>query len=122
MPESGVYPFSIGDDHLYVGRSNNIRRRYALHTRPGSPHNQATLAFLIARHETNNLRAAYRTKGGRAWLVQQPEFLTAFQSAKEGVGQMDFRFVEENDPNRQALLEIYAAVALDAKYNDFHNH
>jgi hypothetical protein len=35
---------------------------------------------------------------------------------------MDIRFVEENDPLRQALLEIYAAVALCTPYNDFETH
>jgi hypothetical protein len=35
---------------------------------------------------------------------------------------MNLRFVEENDPVRQALLEIYVAVTLNTPYNDFDNH
>jgi hypothetical protein len=35
---------------------------------------------------------------------------------------MDLRFVEESDPTRQALLEIYAATILKTPYNDFENH
>jgi len=35
---------------------------------------------------------------------------------------MTIRVVEEADPLRQALLEMYVAIALDAKYNDFDNH
>lgn len=35
---------------------------------------------------------------------------------------MQFRWVEEADPNWQCLLEIYATVVLDARYNDFINH
>lgn len=42
MPERGVYLFSDGTTHLYVGRSNNIRRRIGLHCRPGSQHNLRT--------------------------------------------------------------------------------
>jgi hypothetical protein len=34
----------------------------------------------------------------------------------------DIRYVEEAEPNRQALLEIYVAVALDTPFNDFKNH
>ena len=35
---------------------------------------------------------------------------------------MEVRFVEERDSLRQALLEIYAAVALRTPYNYFDNH
>lgn len=122
VPASGIYLFSENGFHLYVGRSDNIRRRYGLHTRPSAAHNQASFAFLMARHQTNNLRVAYRTGGGRNWLIEQPEFLSAFRDAKQRIAQMDFRFVEETDANRQALLEIYAAIVLETKYNDFRNH
>jgi hypothetical protein len=32
---------------------------------------------------------------------------------------MEVRFVEASDPVRQALLEIYAAISLETKYNKF---
>ena len=35
---------------------------------------------------------------------------------------MDIRFVEETDAVRQALLEIYVALALGTTFNDFDNH
>ncbi len=35
---------------------------------------------------------------------------------------MDLRFVEETDPFRQALLEMYAAIALKTPHNDFETH
>jgi hypothetical protein len=35
---------------------------------------------------------------------------------------MDVRYVEEIDPLKQALLEIYAAVSCGAKHNDFDTH
>gem|GEM_PF-5895913 len=35
---------------------------------------------------------------------------------------MDVRWVEEPDALKQALLEIYSAVVLQAPYNDFRNH
>jgi predicted GIY-YIG superfamily endonuclease len=122
IPKSGVYLFSIGDTHLYVGRSDRIRHRCLEHSRSTSAHNSASFAFLLAREKTNNIRAAYKTEGGRKWLVQQPEFKSAFLSAKIEIENMDFRYVEEPDPNRQALLEIYVAITLDAKYNGFKNH
>jgi hypothetical protein len=33
MPEQGIYLFSEGERHLYVGRTNRIRRRLAGHCR-----------------------------------------------------------------------------------------
>ena len=35
---------------------------------------------------------------------------------------MQVRYVQEADPLRQALLEIYAAVVLATPYNDFNTH
>jgi hypothetical protein len=123
MPKSGIYLFSEGRRPLYVGRSSNIRQRYGHHCRPSSPHNQAVFAFLLAREITNRISPVYKKgEGNRSWLVQQPDFLAAFLEAKVRVRAMDFRFVEQSDQTLQALLEIYAAVVLRTKYNDFTNH
>ena len=35
---------------------------------------------------------------------------------------MQIRFVDEPDPIRQALLEIYVTISLEAPYNDFDTH
>ena len=35
---------------------------------------------------------------------------------------MQVRYVEETDPLRQALLEIYASIVLQTRYNDFNTH
>jgi hypothetical protein len=35
---------------------------------------------------------------------------------------MKVRYVQEDDPLRQALLEIYVAIATKAKRNDFDTH
>jgi hypothetical protein len=122
MPKCGVYLFSEGDKHLYVGRSNNMRGRYGRHRLPGATYKQAAFAFILAREQTGNLKAAYRPEGGRAWLMEQPDFREAFIAAKERIRNMDYRYVEEPDQNSQALLEIYAAIVLGTKYNDFGTH
>jgi hypothetical protein len=51
-----------------------------------------------------------------------PIFERAFRGAKERVRGMQYRFVEETDQNRQALLEIYCAIVLGTPYNDFGTH
>lgn len=65
MPVAGVYLFSERGRHLYVGRSNALRRR---------------------------------------------------------IRRMHVRYVEESDPVKQALLEIYVATVLKTRYNDFDTH
>jgi predicted GIY-YIG superfamily endonuclease len=117
-----VYLLSDGDHPLYVGRSNAIRRRLQAHCRASAKHNAATFAFRLAREETGKLEATYSTRGSRADLEQDSTFREAFDRAKLRVRAMNVRFVEESDPTRQALLEIYVALSLGTPYNDFDNH
>jgi len=123
MPRKGVYLLSEGERHLYVGRSNNIRSRIGRHSLPGATHRMASFAFRLAREATGNLRASYKKgEGSRTSLMENPAFVDAFTSAKARVRKMNLRFVEQADPVRQALLEIYVAVVLKTPYNDFDNH
>ena len=122
MPLRGVYLFSDGDRHLYVGRTNKLRQRLQNHCRPGSTHFMATFAFRLAREATDNLRASYTAAGSRAALLLDPPFAQAFTDAKARLRKLCVRYVEEADPIRQCLLEVYVAVVLKAAYNDFDNH
>lgn len=122
IPSRGIYLFSERGEHLYVGRSNRIRKRLQEHCRPSSGHNSATLAFRIARESTGQLVPTYVTKGSRAGLERNPDFAEAFSAAKSRVRSMEIRYVEELHPTRQALLEMYVSLSLDTPYNDFDNH
>jgi hypothetical protein len=83
----------------------------------------AAFAFRLAPEATGNLKATYR-KGAasRVELALDPEFLLAFTEAKARIRQMSVRFVEETNPTKQALLEIYVSVVLQTPYTDFDNH
>jgi hypothetical protein len=119
VPDSGVYLFSKGVLHLYVGRSRRLRDRLRYHC---SSAKDAPFAFKLAREQTGNLKATYSSKGSRGDLLADAGFSAAFQVAKERIRRMQIRFVEESDPIRQALLEIYVTIALAAPYNDFDTH
>lgn len=54
--------------------------------------------------------------------MTDPAFLNAFTSAKARIRSMRYRYVEETDQTRQALLEIYCSVVLGTPYNDFNTH
>jgi hypothetical protein len=123
MPKSGVYLFSEKGRHLYVGRSNVLRGRHGRHCRPGATHRQAAFAFQLAREITGRTTVAYRAgEGSRTGLMLDPVFAVAFTGAKERIRGMEYRYVEEVDQNRQALLEIYCAIVLETPYNDFGTH
>lgn len=122
VPTRGIYLFSEGDNHLYVGRTNRMRGRLRGHCVPSGSHFTATFAFRIARLETGHTAASYSKSGSRAELLKNEAFKFAFDKAKRRIASMDIRFVEEVDPTQQALLEIYAATVLKTPYNDFDNH
>jgi len=122
MPERGIYLFSEGSRHLYVGRTNRLRDRLREHCRKSSTHNSAPFAFLLARLVSGFRTASYQAIGSRASLAIDEIFGQAFVDAKNRVSKMDVRYVEEVNPVRQALLEMYAAIALDTPHNSFENH
>jgi hypothetical protein len=119
IPQSGIYLFSEGPSHLYVGRSKRIRDRLKYHCGPAK---DAPFAFKLARELTGHTKASYSKSNSREQLLADPVFQAAFQAAKERIRRMHIRFAEEPDPNGQALLEIYATIALRARYNDFDTH
>ena len=122
LPEKCIYLLSEEENHLYVGRTRRLRRRLRQHSVVGAQHNQAVFAFKLAREVTGRLTAAYSIAGSRITLCAEPAFAAAFSQAKARVRNMNLRFVEEADPTRQALLEIYVSVVLGTKYNDFDTH
>lgn len=121
LPEKGIYLLSEGQRVLYVGRSNNLKSRLRNH-HAGISHFQATFAFLMAREATMRFKATYRKEGSRAELLKDKKFKRCFDLARIRIGRMKVRVIEETDPTKQALLEIYAAFVTKAKHNNFENH
>src|SRR4051794_8325896 len=114
----GVYLFSDGDKHLYVGRSKDIRQRHKQHFALSSRLHDAPFAVLLAR-ECTGIQAGYSGEYVRNKLEKNEMFMSAFSKAKERIARMDFRFIEETDPIKQTLLEIYCAVVFATPYNKF---
>lgn len=122
MPQAGIYLFSEAGENLYVGRTNTIKKRLQNHCRPSSGHNSATFAFRLARHITGVTQATYTVKGSRQELERDPIFSPIFIDQKLRVRNMNVQFVSEQEPMRQALLEMYVSVSLGTPHNDFDNH
>ena len=119
-PQGGIYLFSAGDEHLYVGRTKrNIRDRLKDHV---STADDCPFAWHLARESTSQQKASYRRECSRSHLLSLPAFKRAYEDAKRRIRSMHVRYVGEPEPLRQALLEIDVAVATNAKHNDFDTH
>ena len=121
-PMSGIYLFTESQKHLYVGRTNTIRKRLQNHCRPSSGHNSATFAFRLARQITGQIIATYKEQGSRSALENDPQFSPVFIEQKTRVKNMHVRYVSESDPMKQALLEMYVSISLATPHNNFDNH
>ena len=118
-PTGGIYLFSEDDNHLYVGRTKrliSVRLKNHVGTAKDCP-----FAFRLARAATH-LTARHSGDNTRKKLLENLKFLDAYKAAKVRIQKMDVRWVEEADPVRQALLEVYVAVVLGTPHNDFGTH
>lgn len=120
-PEGGVYLFSEGESHLYVGRSKRqLNKRLRGHISKSTK--DSPLAFKLAREATGQTLTSYSGDYTRKNLLSDPEFIKAYQDAKERIKRMNIRWVHDPEPTKQALLEIYVSVVLQTPYNDFDTH
>jgi hypothetical protein len=118
----GVYLFIENGKPIYVGQTRDFRRRWGEHTRPSSPENSAPFAFNIARLEAG--RQKLDVSGPRKTVSALPDFATLFAAAKDRVREMEFRFVEIEDPPLRTIFEVYASLALGTygEFNIFETH
>ena len=112
----GIYVFYELGQPVYVGRTRNLRRRLRQHSHRGSTHYSASFAFLIARRQADLPKVPRMT---RQQVAEQLDSL--FSLCRQRVGCMQVRWVREEDPVIQSLLEVYAAVTLRTTehYNSF---
>jgi hypothetical protein len=89
MPLSGVYLLSERGRHLYVGRSGRgLRERIQSHSRLRATYRAAAFAFRLAREETGEVQASYKSEGSRRDLAARPRFKRAFGRAKARIRKM----------------------------------
>jgi hypothetical protein len=114
----GIYVFSLDGCPLYVGRTRNLRRRLRQHSHKDSTQFSASFAFLMARRE---FLGPHPKKQMRHQLAISKPFDEVFADCRKRVGAMQVRWVVEEDPIVQSLLEIYAAATLGttAHFNSF---
>ena len=118
-PVGGVYLFSENGVNLYAGRTKRrIASRIRFHFCKAD---DCPFAWLLAREATGK-KATYTPVGSRYALLGDPSFEAEYERGKQRIRNMQVRYVYEHDPWKQALLEMYVAVAAQARYNDFDTH
>ena len=120
IPQRGVYVLYDESRPIYVGRSNRLGNRLLEHSRQSSTHNSAPFAFNLAKEEA--ARRGVDPSQARNQLEKDPVFRDLFTQAKRRVSQMRSRTVGIEDPVRQTLFEVYAALVLETPYNVFDTH
>ena len=118
VPQKGVYVFFEDDKPIYVGRSNRLKKRLKEHSQRSSDRYSATLAFRIAKQNTSTLQK----KQANEQLMKNRDFVEEFEAAKDRIARTKIRFIRIKDQIEQAMFEIYAALALNTRYNDFGTH
>lgn len=121
LPAKGIYVFYENGVPVYVGRTDNLKRRLLQHSRPSSGHTSATFAFNLAKLDAQ--QNGLDTSRNRTVLETDNDFNLLFLAAKERVANMSIRVIEIEDPIIQTLFEVYAAIGLNTlDFNSFENH
>jgi hypothetical protein len=106
--------FGPGGTVWYVGRGRDLSGRILQHSRTSTK--DAPFAWLLARWKTKRF-TDYSQANSRNALLRDKSFVAALEEAKEKIGRMKVAWVVVEDDTTQCLVEIYAAVALDARFN-----
>jgi hypothetical protein len=120
-PTGGVYLFSEGKKHIYAGRTKrSIHERLKEHV---GKSRDCPLAKRITRKKTDKKKRSDGTWDAlfkdKNLYPSGENFEEIYEESKNRIKRMDVRYVEETDPIKQALLEIYVAVVENTEYNDF---
>jgi hypothetical protein len=123
IPQKGIYVLYENYKPVYVGRSNNIKKRLSGHSNQGSDRYSATFAFRLAIKEYERIYVK-STKGIRRQVLEKDqEFAVEFTKAKSRVAGMGIKAIRIDDQISQTIFEVYAAVKLDTlEFNSFDNH
>jgi predicted GIY-YIG superfamily endonuclease len=113
----GVYVIAEGENHLYTGRSKNLRQRMKNHASGRAE--QSAFAFRLARQLSGKTRATYKKEGSRKELMKDQNFIDVMAKCTTRVKNMSVLHVEIEDDVTQHMFEVYCALALKTQYNEF---
>lgn len=123
LPQMGVYAYFEDKVPIYVGRSNNLKRRLKEHCSNSADRYTATFAFRIAINDYEKQYGENWKKISRQELESSSNFKPLFEKTRSRVSKMGIKVVEIEDQIVQTIFEVYAAMKLNTlEYNSFDNH
>jgi hypothetical protein len=118
----GVYVFSekgqSGEMVMYTGQSLSVLDRLKEHCAVAN-HERANFAYMLTVDETGIRPIPGSPDSTKASMFRYDRFVLEFERRIARIKAMDFRFVPVESKLNRNLLEMYAAVLLESKYNDF---
>lgn len=119
---AGIYVFYDNKKPIYVGRTNNIKKRISGHSLPSSNHNSANFAFNLAKLEFEE--KLEESVAGRDALMKDENFIEKFSTFKKQLFASKVRCIEIQNDKVQTLFEPYLALKLGTYpcNNNFDNH
>jgi excinuclease UvrABC nuclease subunit len=102
---SGIYALFEHNEPVYVGRTRNLKQRFAAHITPN--HNSASFAIKRLRRKFPEIaRATYQKTGSREWIAEnyRDELIAEINAIKS----MQYKFVNLEDSIDQYFLEFLA--------------
>lgn len=134
--QRGVYLFTEGGKHLYVGRTSttarsragggppitSFRYRFDQHTQHGSPPGAASFANRLMREDATSRGIEVPAKWWKARHAEAREIYRLLCAAKDRIGAMECRVVAFTDDSKgvqSSISEIYVHAHLATPYNDF---
>lgn len=132
----GIYLFSEGSSHLYVGRTGitararsglttsgtSFRARFDNHTQPATNPGTAPFANRLLRERAGELGVTIPASWWKTRKQETSQIFDLDKQAKLRIGSMDCRVVPFDDDGsgvRSTIAEVYVHVCLGTTYNEF---
>lgn len=118
----GVYVFSELTDNtecfMYVGQSKGVFERLNEHC-GRNDWGKSNLAYMLTVDATNLKPIPHSPNATKQSMFDIPDFKLGFQSSLSRIEKMEYRWVAVAEKLERTLLEIFAAVSLGSRFNDF---
>jgi len=115
----GIYVLIEDGEPVYVGRTRNLSQRLQAHI--SASHNSASYAVKRLRKRYGE-NATYKPEMSRQHITTVEPWRGRFLQEIEKIRQMQFRFLEVEDPVDQYLLELYTTIELGLELSGFNTH
>lgn len=116
-PVGGVYMFSVKGKVLYVGRTKRkISVRLKGHI---SNAGDCPLAWRMTKPTLGGEVSTYKKGERKIDYLKKRKVRHLYKAAKKRISNMNVQYIEEKDPFKRAILEIYTSFVTNSKYNEF---